>query len=205
MYLLRTFVICCLLAASLLINTIAAEESANSPENRSVMLEQYRELVKAGAESASDPELQKQYLNSVIALGYYDLAAEQYEKMLATTPGDTTLLCALGEAWMNVGPYGVPKAFETLEKALQIDGNSVDALMALAHLYHKEGLYPQAEKYYDEVLTRVPVHVRARLGKAVLLVRSGDITAASEILDNARMMMGRTTAKQNSMNNGFSC
>ena len=158
-------------------------DEGEPPENHRAVWEQYRELMKAGAEHSSDPELQKQFLEVVTALGYYDLAAEQYEKMLAATPGDPELLQALGEAWMKTGPYGVDKALDAFEKSLQCDGTRVDTLSSLAHLYHKKGLHEQAEKYYAEVLNHEPLHVRARLGKAVLLVRSGDISAASSLLD----------------------
>lgn len=174
-----TLIISCTMIAAL---AVSAEDAA-APENRSVMLEHYRELVKSGAENTSNTDLQQQYLETVLALGYYDLAAEQYEKMLEESPDDTALRLALGESWMQTGPAGLDKALETFQKALAINNSNADILFAQAHLYHKQGLYEQAEKYYGEILADDPLHVRARLGKAVLFVRSGEIASASAMLD----------------------
>lgn len=182
MYTLKNLFMAVLVFTVLAVPALMAEEG-ESTKDRSALWEQFREMMKTDAENSSNPDVQNQFLDVVTALGYYDLAAEQYERMLVETPGDPALLHALGEAWMKTGPFGVDKAQDAFEKALQGDANRIDTLVALALLHHQEGLYEQAGKYYTEVLNRDPLHVRARLGKAVLLVRSGDIAAASALLD----------------------
>lgn len=158
-------------------------ENAPAPEDRAALTARYKELVQNGASESENPDLQKQYLDAVLALGYYDLAAAVYEKQLKNTPDDPALLCALGEAWMKVGPYGEEKAFEALQKSASIAPDNTDTLILLANLYHREGLYEQAAQYYEKITAIDPDHVQARLGKAVLAVRSGNITEASEIMN----------------------
>ena len=176
----------CLLIFFLLGNICVAQEAADqeiSPENRGVLLEQYQQLEKEDAANSSNPDLQRQYLDTVIALGYYDLAAHYYEKKLADTPEDKTLLRELGDAWMKVGPYGYEKSFEALKRALSLEPENISTLASLAELCHKTGLYNEAEGYYDQTLQLDPNNVPARLGKAVFQVRSGDIAGASRIFD----------------------
>jgi len=176
----------CLLVLFTLGNVGMGQETTDqevSPESRGALLEQYRELEKADAANSSNPELQHQYLDTVRALGYSDLAAQYYEKQLTNNPDDPATLRALGEAWMKAGPYGYEKSYEALKKALSLEPENVNTLASLAELCHKTGLYAEAEEYYEQTLQLDPQNVPARLGKAVFQVRTGNIADASRIFD----------------------
>jgi len=175
--LLLFFIVCSGVASAQL------SENTPVPEDRAALTAKYKELVQNGAAESENLDLQKQYLDAVLALGYYDLAAAVYEKQLQNTPHDPALLRALGEAWMKVGPYGKEKAFVALQKSAAIAPDNTDTLILLANLCHREGGYEQASQYYEKITAIDPDHVQARLGKAVLEVRSGNIKAASEIMD----------------------
>ena len=183
MYFIKIVSLCGLLSFSSLSVAVAMDSTEAPTEDRSVLLERYAALLENDAAHFHDPELQDQYLKTVLALGYYDLAAAHYEKMLAATPDDPDTAIALAEAWIKTGPYGVDKAFDVLKKAVSNDGEGVEARMVLANLYHREGLYARAATLYDEILSLDSQHVRARLGKAVLQVRAGAITDASSIFN----------------------
>ncbi len=153
------------------------------PETREALLERQRKLEAAGATSSADPAVQRSYIETLDALGYYDLAAEQYERMLTLQGESPRLLLELGTAWKKAGPYGKDKAFRAFKAALELDEDCIEARMSLAHLLHREGLLEQAERHYDRILVHQPDHVRARLGKAALLARDGDIQGASALFD----------------------
>ncbi len=156
---------------------------AGVAEDRGVLLERKRTLEQQGALDGTDAEKQQEYIDTLDALGYYDLVAEQYELKLRERPDDLSLLRAAGEAWMKVGPYGREKAFDAFTEVLAQDDNDKEARVLLAYLLHREGLYDQARDHYETVLDAAPEHVRARLGKAVLLVRDGQIQEASALFD----------------------
>jgi cytochrome c-type biogenesis protein CcmH/NrfG len=183
MYFIKIVSLCGLLLFSSLSAAIAMDTTEAPAEDRRVLLERYAALLENNAAQSNDQELQDQYLKTVLALGYYDLAAAHYEKTLASTPDDMDITIALAEAWIKTGPYGVDKAFDVLKKAVANDDKTVEARMVLANLYHREGLYVQAAALYDEILSLAPQHVRARLGKAVLQVRSGEISDASSVFN----------------------
>lgn len=183
MYFIKIVSLCGLLLFSSLSVAVAMDTTEAPAEDRRVLLERYAALLENNAAQSDDPELQDQYLKTVLALGYYDLAAAHYEKTLAATPDDMDITIALAEAWIKTGPYGVDKAFDVLRKAVANDDKTVEARAVLANLYHREGLYVQAGTLYDEILSLAPLHLRARLGKAVLQVRSGDISGASSVFN----------------------
>lgn len=181
----RSLIMTSFLCTMICLVTASAQmaDNASAPEDRTALMAKYKELVQNGAAESANPEVQKQYLDTVLALEYYDLAANVYEEQLKNTPDDPALLRALGEAWMKSGPYGTQKAFEALQKSASIAPDSTDTLILLANLYHREGLYEQAAQYYEKITAIDVAHVQARLGKAVLAVRSGNIAAASEIMN----------------------
>jgi Flp pilus assembly protein TadD len=172
----------CLLTLPLLF-TLSAGVGFAQAASRTQLLEQMEQMESAGAATTEDKTKRDAYLEILRALGYFDLLAQQYERLTAVAPEDAALWRALGEAWMQAGPVGVAPAFNALKQAVALDDNEVEARSLLAHLLHREGLYDQAQSLYEEILLQNPSHVRAQLGRAVLWARSGKIQEASDTMD----------------------
>lgn len=155
--------------------------AANQGPSRPEMLERFQSLVKSGDTDGAE------YRDTLKALGYHDLLAEHLEARLKDNvegcADDPAAWRALGEAWMLAGPCCREKAFDAFQRALGLKQDDGETLALLGNLLHREGLYEQAATAYDKALAADPENIRTKLGKAVLLVRSGAIAESSGAID----------------------
>ncbi len=177
-------------AAAVLLSVAAfAQADPNSaqgpdePMQRRALLELMREQQAAGADVSAKPEERQAYIDVLRALGFYDLAAEQLAWLAQGDPDNAKLMRELGEAWMQAGPIGRDKAFNAYHEALRLNPEDRDAQTLLARLLHREGLYEEAERWYDAALAADNPPVPAALGKAALLARRGAAAEASAMID----------------------
>lgn len=158
---------------------------APSGPSRSELMDRLKTLENAGR--TADGE----YNDTLKALGYHDLLAENLEKRLKDNEdgcaSHPALWRTLGEAWMLTGPCGREKAFEAFKRALGLKPEDGETLALMAQLLHREGLYDQAAAAYEKALTADSGNVRAKLGKAVLLAREGAIAESSRAIDGLGM------------------
>ncbi len=166
-----------------------AEISRPDTAPRKELLERLEVLQRAGAGCVEPTESSDEYLDLLKSVGYYDLLAECLEERLtcnyhgAADRPETWR--ALGEAWMLSGPQGRPRAHEAFQHALNMKEDDTETRSLLGQLLHREGLYAQADAAYQRTLELDPGNIRARLGRAALLVREGKITEASGIMESA--------------------
>ncbi len=187
--------ILCLCSAVLLIlvnvsakgqDTGAATNNVSSEAPRNILLERLQAL-EADCVPCMMPDKGEEYLTLLRTLGYHDLLAECLEKRLECNYEGAVAVPeiwrALGEAYMKSGPWGQQKAFGAFQHALTLKEDDVESHVLLAQLFHREGLYDQAEARYQKVLEWEPENARATVGQAALLARKGEITKASTMID----------------------
>lgn len=160
--------------------------SAKAPDRALLLdaLDLYRE---AGADKSADPALLGEYAGVLEETGYFDLAAETWDRMAGVDAGNAAAHhAAAGRNWVQSGDYGAQRAYDALQKALDggVSGaKAADASYWLGHLRHREGLYDGARQAYAEALKAQPDLTRALIGLAVLDARDGKVAEASAALD----------------------
>lgn len=160
--------------------------SAKAPDRALLLdaLDLYRE---AGADKSTDPALLSEYAGVLEVAGYYDLAAETWERMAGMDAANAAAhRAAAGRNWAQSGDYGAPRAYDALQKALDgglTGAKAADAWYWMGHLRHREGLYDGARQAYAGALKAQPDLTRALIGLAVLDAREGKVAEASAALD----------------------
>jgi len=140
----------------------------------------------ANAGRASDPALLRDYADILFRQGDADLAAEVLERAVTYTPDDAGLWFELGSALCLLGHNSAVRAANALQRSLALDCTSTDAVnayVALAHLYRREGLFDLARETFAKALKVDPEHVAARIGMAASKVRDGHVREGSEDID----------------------
>ncbi len=164
-----------------------SHENQPGDVSRKSLLERLESMRNTGVTCMEPVESADAYLEVLKSLGYHDLWAECLQKRLdANYQGAAVkpeLWRALGEAWILSGPQGAEKAFEAFQHALTLNKDDAETQALMGHLLHREGLYEQAATAYDQALALEPENIRARLGKAALLARDGNINEASAQID----------------------
>lgn len=136
-----------------------------------------------GMDRSHDTALLHEYAELLELLGYYDLAGETHELRAVLAPDNAAAWAAAGRAWAQAGAYGLERALNALQKALDLSPDNGEAWFWLAHVRHREGLYDAAREAYARALEKSPGLPRAVIGMAALDLRSGEILKASQALD----------------------
>lgn len=137
---------------------------------------------KASAGDSRDPEVLSEYGRVLNLLGDYDLAAEAYERAVMLDPKNAAHWRALGVTLAELGPRRAAGAALALRHSIEMEPGAapVQAYLALARLYRREGLCDLARKTYMRVLELSPEDVRAKIGLLGVKVREGQMREAAE-------------------------
>lgn len=91
-----------------------------------------------------------------LAQGKSDEAIKQFEQALAGRPsssrGQAQIHNDLGAAWLQKGDFN--RSLDSFNKALQLDGNSLEALFNRALCYQKQSRFEEAKTAWNEYLKR---------------------------------------------------
>jgi len=154
--------------------------------DRNDLLDAFGLFQSAGADETKDAKVRKEYIELLSLLGYYDLAAAQFEKSAAETAQNAGLWRGAGTAWAESGPANDERALAALHKSLEADSKSesaADVWFYIGHVQHRAGQYDAAMQSYGEALKLKADEPRTVIGKAALDARAGRIAEASSALD----------------------
>jgi predicted O-linked N-acetylglucosamine transferase (SPINDLY family) len=118
----------------------------------------------------------------------WDAAADAYGRAAARAPGSLSLRRLQGLALSHAGPQHLGAAAALLEAVRRAGAADVGTLFSLAKVYESLGRITDAGGVYNEMLTREPEHVGARLNIAALHHGFGNIEDA---LTQYRMLVAR--------------
>ncbi len=137
------------------------------------------ELVK----NPSRLELKNALGNIALMSGKYNLAAEQFQAILAVRPDTGEIYVPLGQALAAKGD--TDGAIRTFEKARQMRPNDPAPCLQLALLMERTGRQPQARPLYEQVLKLQPDNAMALNNLAYLLAESGSAADLDQALSLA--------------------
>jgi TolB-like protein/DNA-binding winged helix-turn-helix (wHTH) protein/Flp pilus assembly protein TadD len=127
-------------------------------------------------------------VNSAVAFSHqyahhYDLAIEQYRKVIEMEPGFVMGHYGLGLASEQKGDYQLAEA--EFEKAIAILGGETDAIAAVGHVQALQGKKEQARKVLARLRALARTKYVAPINVAVLLIALGDNDEAFQWLEKA--------------------
>ncbi len=106
------------------------------------------------AEDKPGPEVQHALGKVYLAQGNVDAAIKQFEEVLKAQPHNAQIYNDLGVAWMQKGDLN--RSLESLNKALELDNNSLEALFNRALCYERLSRTEEAKADWREYLKRDP-------------------------------------------------
>lgn len=140
----------------------------------------------AGAPSDAATDVLFEYADTARLLGYFDLAGEAMETVVAREPANARAWGVLGASEIECGPKHEPRGLEALLKSLSLDVESKDSVpvrVALGKLYYSQGLYDFAREQLEKAVAAAPDNAEAVIRLAALQVRAGQIREASAAID----------------------
>jgi Flp pilus assembly protein TadD/mono/diheme cytochrome c family protein len=114
--------------------------------------------------------------STLVALGQYKPAIDDYRRLLAARPDDPRTLNSLGAALQSSGDS--PDAEQAFRNALAAEPNNCDARFNLATVALKQSQYSCAESQFRSLLADCPADAAAHDGLGVALLATGDATSA---------------------------
>ena len=87
-----------------------------------------------------------------LAQGKFDDAIREFEQSLSGNKNQAQIYNDLGVAWLQKGD--VNRSIDSFNKALQLDGNSLEALFNRALAYEKQSRFDEAKADWNEYLKR---------------------------------------------------
>jgi tetratricopeptide (TPR) repeat protein len=112
-----------------------------------------RELQALIQKNPKDTSATLEFANSLYDVGFFDRAAELYERYLAIAPGNADARVDLGTAYYN---------------------------MALADSAKRTGLIAKAESCFQVVVRTTPGHQMARFNLGIVRLQQGDMPGARD-------------------------
>jgi len=140
----------------------------------------------AGAPTDASTDVLFEYADTVRLLGYFDLAGEAMETVVAREPENARAWAVLGASKIECGPKLEPRGLEALQKSVALDGASEEsavARVALGKLYYKQGLYDFASEELEKAVAAAPDDAEAVIRLAALQARGGQIREASDAIN----------------------
>lgn len=148
------------------------------------MFEKARKLFEeAGGIELRDAEALADFAGVLHSLNDSDLAADALRKAVRLEPDNPALWLALGRGLLSPLYRRPAEAEDALKHAARIGaGDAVEgeARAVLGRLYWDKGLSDFAEREWRRTLEVAPENTLARTGMAAVLVRRGEMVAASE-------------------------
>ena len=141
---------------------------------------------EAGAASADDVDVLREYGTVLMKGGDFDLAAEAFQRAAKRSPGDAALWRELGRALSLLGHPRAREAVDALRHCLAIDPSSTgaaDTQATLGRVYRQEGLYDLARECFQKSLELNPDSVPAKVGLIGLKIQDGEMAEASDGID----------------------
>ena len=141
---------------------------------------------EAGAASADDVDVLREYGTVLMKGGDFDLAAEAFQRAAKRAPGDAALWRELGRALSLLGHPRAREAVDALRHSLAIDPSSTgadDTQAALGRVYRQEGLCDLARECFQKSLELNPDSVPAKMGLIGLKIQDGEMPEASDGID----------------------
>lgn len=123
--------------------------------------------------ATKSPQKPRPHLNLAIAYLNHDqmaLAIEEARRGVELKP-DYAAYRVLGSAYLDAGR--INEAIPTLEKALELNANGLQARLSLGRAYARQGRYDLALARYQELLQRVPTHAKLHLESGAVFQRAG--------------------------------
>jgi tetratricopeptide (TPR) repeat protein len=138
--------------------------------------------------SALSAQAALDYAQVLGEMGDHDLAAKALAETVVREPDRQELWLRLGEAHAELGRPGEAEAVKALRQAMALNTNpalTADAHAVLGGVFAKMGLYDFAREELDKALELKPDHIAARIVRAGLDIRSGQLPSAADSLDAA--------------------
>ncbi|WP_295991443.1 XrtA/PEP-CTERM system TPR-repeat protein PrsT [Rugamonas sp.] len=147
----------------------------------------YQLMLDETAHAAPSPALLIQRANAYLSLNQLDQAQQALEQVLALTPDSVDALT--GMARVAARRNDLSGAEHLLAKALQKDGNNVDAWAFKGDLMQTAQKPEAALAAYQQVIKLKPDHRGAYLAEALLHITSHEFAKAQTDIDGARKIM----------------
>ncbi|HPO15984.1 MAG TPA: tetratricopeptide repeat protein [Candidatus Hydrogenedentes bacterium] len=174
---------------------VADATAQNQPDQAAMKQKEAQSLLQegliaykdAGVESSAEPAVLLEYVGLQEEAGDYDLAAETLATIVQADPNNAIALTRQGENYAKCGPAKRKEAFKALHAALAIDSTSSQAARThflLGDWYWQEGLFEFAGDHFDAALKLNPDDVPARIARAALNARNGQVIEASKEIDD---------------------
>lgn len=140
----------------------------------------------AGAADSDDARVLQSHAEALAAHGDNDLAAEALKRATDLTPEAPEIWLALAQNLIVLGPSRNDDALEAIRAVLSLEPAqpiATEAHLLLAGIYRRTSLYDFALEEYEQVLALDPENLAARMGKAILGIRTGGVVEASRTFD----------------------
>ena len=166
-----------------------AQAYAEHDAQARAMFEEARRLFEnAGAPALQDAEALADYAQALQAFDDHDLAAGALRRAVRIEPDDAGLWLALGRSLMTPLYTRLDEAENALKQAARLaEGQGIegDARGVLGRLYWEKGLPAFAETQWERALRVSPDNVTAQAGIAAVHARRGEMTEASNRIQEA--------------------
>ncbi|MDE2058816.1 MAG: tetratricopeptide repeat protein [candidate division NC10 bacterium] len=123
--------------------------------------------------ATKSPQKSRPHLNLAIAYLNHDqtaLAIEEARRGVELQP-DYAAFRVLGSAYLDAGR--IEEAVSTLEKALELNPDGLQARLSLARAYARQGRYDLALARYQELLQRAPTNAKLHVESGAVFLRAG--------------------------------
>ncbi len=127
--------------------------------------------------------------NRLCDLGEFENARDNFEKAIAIDPKNHRGYAGFGRAWIGLNQLG--RASEPTQKALELDKNSIDALINQAEIYFASGQKKNAEDFVNRAINANPGHGRLHEVRGAQAIAEGKAEESIKLFE--------TAIKQNSL------
>ncbi len=110
-------------------------------------------------------------------------AVEDLNTIVASNPGDATMLAGLGLAYLQLKQYD--RAVQLCDQALRRDVKHVTAHVCLGYAYTNQGVIQKAEEAFERALQWDDKSVIAYIGRGYMRKRSGNFASSVADFDRA--------------------
>ena len=141
---------------------------------------------QAGASSARDVRVLRDYADVLLRVGDSDLAAKALQRVVRYVADDAAAWRELGRALSTLGHRRAGESIRALRRSLDLDSTTADAANThaiLGRVYRQEGLFGLAEESFSKGLTVDSSHIPSKLGLIAAKIGNGQVREASDDLD----------------------